>query len=640
MAISEELAIISYATFVYLRKKLPRDTLSKIHRNMTDMRLRRHLLSLIAVLMAFIPRASLAVPADSLSGISGVNRQEARPEPTFAETPNLANDASRTDAARTQALQNLMQLGIDAYNAGKIDQAESHWLATLTRAESEANAPMQVKVLWRLATLERRRANFYAALSFQLRVLNLIRARPELGKIWKVQSEIAVLFEQLELFDQARSNNKEAVESAKQAGTPLDIAVTQIQYAGFLNDFGTLDSESTRLLIEAALPVLRVEGTQVQLASATLQAGRNQLNLANFAQAQSYFDSALLLATNAPSQALVAHIQLRQGELALLQENPKAALEKVSLAKLGYEAQRNRPRLIKTYAMLERIYGALGDELAAARAGREHYRLRDEVLGGKISLRFEQRLNALILSEERASNDALKALNTAASLRLRYQQRLFFVVAGGAIILSLLFYGLLRRHRAVQKLNRDLTQAHDKLKTISAELYHASITDALTGVFNRRYGISTLDAMLLNRDGRPLSVSMIDLDHFKKINDQYGHPVGDEVLRSVTRSILATMPRDAILARVGGEEFLLLIPGCGPYESALLLRQAGQNVAQQTIWTPKGPLNASMSIGERIVSTDEQTPAAQILTDADFALYAAKQRGRGVVVRWGEFAHS
>ena len=607
---------------------------------MAGMRKRWQLLGLYAALLAFLPGVSFALPADSLDAAAANHPLETQTQPSFTEITGLSGEPSAADIERAEPLQILLQLGIDAYRRGEIDLAESRWLSTLSRAESENNLAIEVDVLWRLATLERRRANFYEALSFQLRVLNLIRVQPELGKIWKVQSEIAVLFEQLELPDQARSNNIDAVESAKQAGTPLDIAATQIQFAGFLNDYGVEESEPTRLLIEAALPVIRSEGTIPQLSSALLQAGRNQLSLANLAQAQSYFESALTLATQAQSQALIAHIQFRQGELALTQGNAKAALAKVESAQSGYEAQRNRPRLIKVHAMLERIHNALGDDLAAARAGREYYRLRNEVLGGKATLRFEQRLDALIISEERASNTALKSLNNAASIKLRYQQRLFAVVVGGAIILSALFYSLFRRHHMTQTLNRDLTQAHETLKAKSAELYHASITDALTGVFNRRYGMSSLEAMLLDRRGLPLSVSMIDLDHFKNINDQYGHPVGDEVLRSVAQSILSTLPSDAVLARVGGEEFLLLLPGRPSEESALLLSQARQNVAQQSVWTPEGPLKISMSIGERFVSADEQTPAAQVLSDADFALYAAKQRGRNAVVRWVDGAHS
>jgi len=600
--------------------------------------MRWRLLGLFTALMAFLPGASCVLPAESIGDIFIVNQQKTQAQRPSATIDSLSGEVSRADFERTQPLEILLQLGIDAYRAGEIDRAESRWLTTLNRAEFENNSPIKLDALWRLAALERRRANFYESLSFQLRVLNLIRAKPDLGKIWKVQSEIAVLFEQLELPEQARSNNIDAIESAKQAGTPLDIAAAQIQYAGFLNDYGVEESEPTRLLIEAALPIIRDEGTMAQRASATLQAGRNQLNLANLESAQRYFDSALTLATNAQSQALIAHIQFRQGELALLQGDPKSALEKVKLAQLGYEVQRNRPRLIKTHALLERIYNALGEDLAAARAGREHYRLRNEVLGGKATLRFEQRLDALITSEERISNAALKSLNNANSLRLRYQQRLFVVIVGGIIILGVLFYGLLRRHRMTQALNRDLTQAHETLKAKSAELYYASITDALTGVFNRRYGMNTLDALLLDRRGQALSVSMIDLDHFKNINDQYGHPVGDEVLRSVAQSILSTLPSDAVLARVGGEEFLLLIPGRRSEESKLLLSQARQNVAQKTIWTAEGPLKISMSIGERFVSADEQTPAAQVLSDADFALYSAKQRGRNAVMRWGDVA--
>lgn len=591
-----------------------------------------------AGLLAWLPPAALALAENESNDTPATRTEETQAQPPSAQALNEPMPLSQADFERTQSLQNVLQLGKDSYRTGEIELARSRWLAALAKAEAEKNQTLEVEVLWRLATLERRRANFYEALSYQLRVLNLIRTTPELGKIWKVQSEIAVLFEQLELPEQARNNNIDAVESAKQGGTLLDVATAQIQYAGFLNDYGVQDSETTRLLIESALPTIRTEGTLVQLSSAMLQSGRNQFNLSNLAGAQADYENALSLATQAESTALISHVQFRQGELALTQGNAKAALAKVLQAQNGYEMQRNRPRLIKVHAMLERIHNALGDDLGAARAGREHYRMRNEVLGGKATLRFEQRLDALILSEERASNAALKSLNNAASIRLRYQQKLSALIVGGLIILGALFYILLRRHRLMQLLNRDLTQAHETLKAKSAELYHASITDPLTGVFNRRYGMSTLGAMLLERGGRPLSVSMIDLDHFKKINDRYGHPIGDEVLRSVAQSILNTLPSEAVVARFGGEEFLLLLPGRTSEESALLLSKARQNVAEQSVWTQDGALQVSMSIGERFVSAGEQTTAAQILSDADLALYCAKQRGRNAVMRWGDVA--
>jgi diguanylate cyclase (GGDEF)-like protein len=176
------------------------------------------------------------------------------------------------------------------------------------------------------------------------------------------------------------------------------------------------------------------------------------------------------------------------------------------------------------------------------------------------------------------------------------------------------------RARALEGLVRERTQA----------LERASVTDQLTGLHNRHYfDIATRD--LVAHGGRSL-VALIDLDHFKKINDGRGHEVGDRVLREVAERLLAAVPADAVLFRWGGEEFLLLAPLNDDDDAAAtigmierLLHLVGDTPVPLA---PDSSLAATCSVGWDIAPRGDSASIHEALRLADRHLYAAKQGGR------------
>jgi diguanylate cyclase (GGDEF)-like protein len=333
------------------------------------------------------------------------------------------------------------------------------------------------------------------------------------------------------------------------------------------------------------------------------------------------------------SAAMQAHVHFRLGELALAQSDLVTALRESTSALGHYQALDSKHRLVKVFAQLEKIYTGLAQPLDASNAGREHFRLRYEMLAGTSELQFANQLAALNIGQSSAAEQALQAANALAQQRLRLERRFLIAMGMAAAVLALMLLSLFRRQRVTQKLHRELTQTHEALKAKSAEIYHASITDALTGMFNRRFGLAELASRLLHRDGA-LSVCVIDVDDFKAINDRYGHPIGDEVLRSISQTLLSGAPNDATLARLGGEEFLLLLPDRDVQECERLLESLRQDVADRPVWTPSGPLSVTVSLGERYIQRDESLDSDQAYSDADSALYEAKALGKNRWVRW------
>ena len=173
-------------------------------------------------------------------------------------------------------------------------------------------------------------------------------------------------------------------------------------------------------------------------------------------------------------------------------------------------------------------------------------------------------------------------------------------------------------------------------KNLIEELYESSVRDPLTGAFNRRHFGERLESELAyaNRHSAELSLLLLDIDYFKKINDTYGHLEGDRVLRELTHACHHGLRTEDMFARYGGEEFAVLLRGvpiAGAARAAERLRQA---IAEQ-VFVGEPPLSVSVSVGCASMSClDEPTPAGLVHL-ADQRLYEAKQAGRGRVVAEG-----
>ena len=173
----------------------------------------------------------------------------------------------------------------------------------------------------------------------------------------------------------------------------------------------------------------------------------------------------------------------------------------------------------------------------------------------------------------------------------------------------------------------------DEARRMSASLREIAHRDALTGLFNRRHIDERLAAMVADaqRTGEPLSVAIVDLDHFKTINDTFSHAVGDMVLRHLGSTLAGAVGGAECAARLGGEEFVLLLPGTGAEAAALRCDSLASRIRAMD-WsemTGTHPVTASIGVA---TYADGPMSAADLLAAADQNLYAAKRSGRDRVV--------
>jgi len=158
--------------------------------------------------------------------------------------------------------------------------------------------------------------------------------------------------------------------------------------------------------------------------------------------------------------------------------------------------------------------------------------------------------------------------------------------------------------------------------------------DRLTAIWNRGAILDLLkrEVERSRRTHDSLGIIMADVDFFKKVNDTHGHPVGDDVLREVGHRLVSALRSYDAVGRYGGEEFLIVVPGCDPLNLLVTAERLRRKIADQPVATSAGPVAVTISLGLAAVQADESEIDPEIfLRDADEALYAAKARGRNRV---------
>ncbi len=176
----------------------------------------------------------------------------------------------------------------------------------------------------------------------------------------------------------------------------------------------------------------------------------------------------------------------------------------------------------------------------------------------------------------------------------------------------------------------------DRLKTSYEESLSMALTDPLTGLYNRRYFDTHLQKLVENNQAsrKTLAVLMLDVDKFKNVNDTYGHSVGDEVLRTFAARLKDAVRGFDLVARLGGEEFVVVLPDVTPelaYTIAERLRRSLGNKAVKCA-APEGELIVTTSLGGIVVTPDQRLSIDEIMRQADDALFVAKDNGRNQCV--------
>ena len=219
-------------------------------------------------------------------------------------------------------------------------------------------------------------------------------------------------------------------------------------------------------------------------------------------------------------------------------------------------------------------------------------------------------------------------------LRVRLIER---VIREGPVVLGHMLYlrDVTQRYLSELKLSEALAISEQRLKTITnlhELLREQALRDPLTGLYNRRY----LDEFFMlavahaRRQSQPMALALIDLDHFKQLNDDHGHLIGDDVLKSVALFLVENLRASDVIFRIGGEEFLVILPEVDGADAHKRLGKLCSDFAAMPMETRKGGLSLTFSAGLAIWPQQGDT-LDELILHADAALYKAKDAGRNCV---------
>jgi diguanylate cyclase (GGDEF)-like protein len=496
---------------------------------------------------------------------------------------------------------------------GENSQARVLYDQAAAIATQAGDDQMLAEVLFSSGYLRGLRGEYAAGLSELRRAQTLFERQQMPQHALAALDSIAIIYNRMGDYTEAAHLYERALEAQHKAGMKRDEIVTQHNLGRAYENLQEWDA--ARSAFAASLELSK----QLDYVRGEAYALRGLATVAN-AQgnpnaAMTLLDRATQLQQRTPDVRLLAQIELARG-IALHQlkrlKDSAAALEQ---ALLVFRQADSLGELTPTYDELAAVEADLGNwrdafdyrtlaETTATRLLRNQLDQRFASLKVEFDTAAKEQENALLTRENAANEKALAQQLKASSLRTA-------VVVLTVMLLAMLVWLAVHQRRSAQRLGA------------------LAMTDELTGVPNRRAVLALL-AQLLRRSAAPTSILIMDIDHFKSINDRHGHLIGDETLRSMTAHLRDAVSEPAMFGRLGGEEFAVVLPATGLEQAITIAERLRERVMRIDLsrWLGERRLTVSIGVATSVPTVDS---ISVMLHRADAALYAAKDAGRNCV---------
>jgi diguanylate cyclase (GGDEF)-like protein len=424
---------------------------------------------------------------------------------------------------------------------------------------------------------------------------------------------IATIYRRLGEYDKAGDYLQQSMVVAQRKQDKQEQMVVNMQLGFLATERG--DAAAAVAPLQQALALAQETGSRQSVGSALLALAESSNVRKRYAEALQDLERAAseFKAVSDKSntgmlalQSAEAHAGLGQHELAarefdVAEANVRHSNNMRYLAELYEERSKNQEALGKPSAALADLKLKMKADAALARMAKTQ-------ITTLMSYQFDTERRELE-NRKLAADRTLKEQQLAALERVRSWQRLAILLAG--VLLVLMLWLAWRQWRQGRRLHR------------------LAITDSLTGISNRRH-IEHMLHMAVDEAGRtrrPLTVIMLDVDHFKRVNDSHGHPVGDQVLEQIVQACQGALRQFDRLGRMGGEEFLVVLPDTDLEGGLQVAERLRANVATARPTVGDIELQLSISLGIAELAHSDTGPAS-LVRRADAALYHAKDNGR------------
>ena len=576
-----------------------------------------------------------------LNEAAEIGARERADDLTVAAKSRLASMyANRGDADRAAATLHDMQmlaersgrndwLSLWAYNRGVLERKLGHFDRAIEFFEQSSDlahkggdAEQQARALNAVGLVLSRTGKFADALTRHNEALDLARSVNDDAEIARTFRMLGFLHRNLDDEELAAQNIREALKHLGPRDVREGIALRgelsrSLLKMGKVNEAATFGEEASNAAITLGSPPNKVNSFTA-LSDVRLAQGRIADADLWSKRAADQFDS---VATRDRVQIYANRMRVARAKGDL-----KTALAE---ARATVEGARNLGDKVLERSALDELSDielASGDAQAAM-ATRKAFQQLDKTLAIDIAGRRVAILEGNLAAQRSESERALLTRdNQIQTLRLARQRLLGIALIVGLVALSLFAVLLFRRYRETRRL-------HAALMATSAELERVAMTDALTNVANRGAITAHFERMIGESHERlaPFAVLLIDIDHFKSVNDHYGHLAGDAVLHESAQRMRGKLPPNAQFGRWGGEEFIALLPDTTAEAAQTIAEEVRQVIAAETFRYEQHNIPVSISIGIASAPRPERRGIDRLVATADAALYRAKHAGRNRV---------
>jgi diguanylate cyclase (GGDEF)-like protein len=496
---------------------------------------------------------------------------------------------------------------------GENDQARVLYDQAAAIATQTGDDQMLAEVLFSSGYLRALRGEYATGLNELRRAQTLFEQQQMPQHALAALDSIAITYNRMGDYTEAAHLFEHALEAQHKAGLKRDEMVT-------LHNLGRAQEnlhewDAARSAFAASLELSK----QLDYIRGQAYALRGLASVANAQgnpnSAMTLLDRASELQQRTPDVRLLAQIELARG-IALHQlRRLKESAAMLGQALLVFRQADSLGELTPTYDELAAVDADLGDwrdafeyrtlaQSTATRLLRDQLDQRFATLKVEFDTAAKEQENELLTRENEANQKALAQQQRAGNLRTA-------VVILTAMLFALLVWLAVHQRRSTLRLRA------------------LAMTDELTGVPNRRAVLALL-AQLLRRSHTPTSILIMDIDHFKSINDRHGHLIGDETLRAMTANLREAVAEPALFGRLGGEEFAAVLPATGLEQAITIAERLRERVMRIDLSRWLGDRRITVSIGVA-TSVPTRDTISVMLRRADAALYAAKDAGRNCV---------
>ncbi|HXD83048.1 MAG TPA: diguanylate cyclase [Rudaea sp.] len=567
----------------------------------------------------------------------------------YARTERIANELSQlAERAKLPGAHADAEyfLGIVDRRHGRLDSATQHTQRALDAATALGDERDMARALSFLGLIARDRGDYSTAFDMEMRTL-AIRERIGVDLAGTLRN-LALICLDLGDDNLTRKYFTRAIETAASHGDSLDYSSALGTYSSWLVDIG--EHQAALAAANEALLLARALDNKPAIGFDLFDSGRALTGLKRLDEARERLVEALAIGRQLKQHEIIARSQLALAENAYAAGDIAQSRRLLDDISTDATAMQFKPMLADVYALADKLAVAQGNLAQALDYAHKRSALRDELLNTRSSraLALLESQYARAEAEHKLAQMTRDNEQQAAQLAQRQSQRSLAIalIAMLSIVIGLLAW----RFSSVRKLNRELAErngevesqrtalshANTRLQQQADELFHAAISDPLTGVSNRGHLLRQLDARIAECAGcdRELAALLIDFDHFKQINDKHGHQFGDRVLVAGAKALRDQLSTDEIIGRYGGEEFIVATGVRDVAEVQQLAERLRTCVAAELAgFLPDEPDATTISIGIALLS---HMPAPARLEDlieaADKAVYAAKHAGRNRVV--------